>query len=255
MTQFYGPYVGGEGDPIGKTYLSVAATEAGVDRPLVPGTRVRLKVRKDGTFIARAGCNHLSGVIMVIDGVLRIELAEWTLMGCGPELEAQDDWLAELLMHQPDCDVVGDTLTLTSGGTTLVLLDRRIAEPDLPLDGTIWTVESVVRGDGGPFEHYGGAGPATLILNGAQATGSTGGSPFTAAVTRDNRTLTFADVTLTPARPTGRAADLEQAVLENLRTPLNYAIESNHLELRGPTRTTGLNLTAVRPDGNPRGTW
>lgn len=261
MTQFYGPMIGGEGSPIGKTYLSVAATEAGVERQLVPGTRVRLTVRKDGVFIARAGCNELSGVILPYDGLLRFKLHVRTQMGCGPELEAQDDWLAGLLMHQSDCVVDGDTLTLTSGGTTLVLLDRRFANPDFPLEGTTWQVESVVRGD--VFEHFVLAGPRSVVLigkagltiNGTHVTGSTGSSSFTATVTRDGSTLVFSELTVATTYPRGRAADLEQAVLENLRTPLTYTIESNRMQLRGPTRATGLNLVAVRPDGYPAGSW
>ncbi|TDW23875.1 META domain-containing protein [Kribbella kalugense] len=258
MTQGYGPVIPGEGSPIGKTYLSVAVTEAGVDRQLVPGTRIRVTVRKDGVFIAIAGCNQLSGVIQVVDGLLRFEPHIQTQVGCGPELEAQDDWLAGLLM-QSDGVVDGDTLTLTSGGTTLVLLDRRLANPDFPLEGSTWQVESVVRGD--VFEHFILAGPRSLVvigkagltINGTHVTGSTGSSSFTATVSRDGSTLVFSELTVETTHPRGRAADLEQVVLENLRTPLTYTIESNRMKLRGPTRTTGLNLVAVRPDGSPAG--
>ncbi|NIK60992.1 META domain-containing protein [Kribbella shirazensis] len=255
MTVVYGPLVGGEGSPIGKAYLSVAVTEDGVERELVPGTRIRVEIRKDGVLIARAGCNELSGGIMLDDGVLRFDQSIQTQMGCGPEFEAQDDWLVGFLIHEPEWSVDGDTLTLIDGGTTIVLLDERFAEPDLPLDGTTWTVELVVGGDNA-VQHYVRLGPATLTLNGTQATGSIGSSPFTATVTRENDTLTFTDLTVTPAHPTSRAAALEQAVLEhavleNLRTPLTYTIESNHLKLRGPGRTTGLNLKAPRPEGSP----
>ncbi|MET9310625.1 META domain-containing protein [Kribbella sp. NPDC003505] len=138
---------------------------------------------------------------------------------------------------------------MTNGRATLVLLDRRFAEPDLPLDGTTWTVESVVRGDA--LEHFPLTAPATLTIDGTEATGSTGSSPFTATVTRDDPTLTFTELTVTPTYPEARAADLEHAVLENLRTPLTYSIQSNRLELRGPNLTTGLNLSAPRPEGSP----
>ncbi|HEY3558029.1 MAG TPA: hypothetical protein VGL05_11225 [Kribbella sp.] len=117
--------------------------EDGRDRALVPGTRIEVQIR----------------------------------MGCGPEFERQDDWLCDFLVHDPAWTVDGDTLTLTNGRTTLVLLDRRLAETDLPLDGTTWTVVSVL-GEGGRVEH-------------------------------------------------------------------------NRLKLRGPTGNTGLNLSAVRPEGGP----
>jgi heat shock protein HslJ len=124
VTLVYGPLIGGEGSPLGKTYLSVSVQENGVKRALLPGTRIKVQIRKDGVLIARAGCNELSGGIMLDDGVLRFERAIQTQMGCGPELEAQDDWFFGFLLHEPLWTVDGDTFTLTDGRTTLVLLDR-----------------------------------------------------------------------------------------------------------------------------------
>lgn len=262
MTVVYRPLIGGEGSPIGKTYLSVSVQDDGVERALVPWTRIRLQFRKDGVLIARAGCNELSGGIMLDDGVLRFDTSETvedgvlrfasgpiqTQMGCGPEFEAQEDWFFGFLLHEPEWTVDGDTFTLTNGRTTSVLLDTRLAEPDPPLDGTLWIVDAVVRGKD-LFEHH--PGLATLILNGTLATGSTGCSAFTATVARANDTLTFTHLSSIPTNTGGVAAALEQAFLEALRTPLTYILESTHLRLRAATGTIGLNLTAVRPDGYP----
>ncbi|MER7245000.1 META domain-containing protein [Kribbella sp. NPDC000426] len=255
MTIEYGPLIGGEGSPIGKTYLSVAVTEDGVDRPLVPGSRISLTIRKDGVLIVRAGCNQLGGGVTLDDGVLGFVEGVQTQIGCGPELEAQDDWLMEFVTRRPAWTIDGDTLTLNSGGTTIVLLDRRLAEPDLPLDGTDWTVQSILIDDDDLRWRYTLGDAATLTLNGTRATGSTGSSSFTATVIRDDRTLTLNDLVVAPTRPTGRAADLERAVLEILRTPLTYSIESNRLRLRGPTGITGFNLIAVRPEGDSEKAW
>ncbi|WP_165549838.1 META domain-containing protein [Kribbella speibonae] len=263
MTVVYGPLIGGEGSPIGKTYLSVSVQDDGVERALVPGTRIRVQIRKNGVLIARAGCNSLSGGITLDDGVLRFPTVEitdddgvlrfasgpiQTQMGCGPEFGAQEDWVFGFLLHEPEWTVDGDTFTLTNGRTTFVLLDTRLSEPDPPLDGTLWIVDAVVRGKD-LCEHH--PGLATLIINGTLATGSTGCSAFTATVARANDTLTFTHLTSTPTNTGGVAAALEQAFLEALRTPLTYILESTHLRLRAATGTTGLNLTAVRPDGYP----
>lgn len=241
-----GPFIGA---PYGTTYVSVRVTEGGVEREFVVGTRLRVEVRKDGIAIAHVGCNQLSGVMMRDDRVLRFELHFRTEMGCGAELEAQDDWFVELVQREHAWVVDGHALTLTSGGTTVVLVDRRIAEPNPPLDGTTWIVEAVVLGKDGPFQHY--ADSAILTISGDRVNGSIGSRLFSATVARDDGVLTFTELTFTPPYPTGDA--LERAVLENLRTPLTYAIEDNRLELRGPTRATGLNLIAVRPDGNQLG--
>ena len=170
----YGPLIGGDRSPLGKTYLSVRATVDGVERPFVVGTRLRLQVRKDGLLVARAGCNEFSGLIMLDDGVLRFERGIVTQMNCGEEMNAQDDWIVGFLNSEPSWVVDGDVLTLTSGGTTLELLDRRIADPDLPLDGTTWAVKSVVLRKDGASKAYALVGPATLVLDGARATGFTG---------------------------------------------------------------------------------
>ena len=98
----YGPMIGGEGSPIGKTYLSVSVREDGVERALVPGTRIRVQIRKNGVLIARAGCNELSGGITLDDGVLRCDGAIQTQMGCGPAFAAQDDWFFGFLLHKPE---------------------------------------------------------------------------------------------------------------------------------------------------------
>ena len=264
MTVVYGPLIGGEGSPIGKTYLSMSVQEDGVDRALVRGTRIRLQIRKDGVLIARAGCNSLSGGIMLDDGVLRFDSSETmedgvlrfasgpiqTQMGCGPEFEAQEEWVFGFLVHEPEWTVDGDTFTLTNGRTTFVLLDTRLAEPDPPLDGTLWTVEAILR-DTGHFGYYGSAVPATLILNGTQASGSTGSSAYTATVARADDTLTFTHLSITPTNPSGLAADMEQDFLEALRVPLTYTIESNRLRLRAATGTGGLTLVFDRADGYP----
>lgn len=241
----YGSLIGGDTSPLGKTYLSVRATVHGVERPFVVGTPLRLQVRKNGLLVARAGCNEFSGLIMLDDGVLRFEYGIVTQMNCGEEMNAQDEWIVEFLTSEPSWVVDGDVLTFTSGGTTPELRDRPIADPDLPLDGTTWAVKSVVLGKDGPFRPYALVGPATIVLDGARATGFTGASPFTATVTRSGDTLTFTDLVITPGRATDRAAELERDVVDNLRTPLTYSIELNHLKLRGPTGATGLNLIAL----------
>ncbi|WP_165547221.1 META domain-containing protein [Kribbella sindirgiensis] len=264
MTVVYGPLIGGEGSPIGKTYLSVSVQDDGVERAVVPGTRIRVQIRKDGVLIARAGCNSLSGGIMLDDGVLRFDSSEiiedgvlrfasgpiQTQMNCGPEFSTQDDWFFGFLVHEPEWTVDGDTFTLTNGRTTFVLLDIRLAEPDPPLDGTLWTVEAILR-DTGHFGYYGSAVPATLVLNGTLASGSTGSSAYAATVARADDTLTFTHLSITPTNPSGRAAAMEQDFLEALRVPLTYTMKSNRLRLRAATGTGGVNLVADRPDGYP----
>ena len=68
------------------------------------------------------------------------------MMACEPAaLMDQDTWLAALLTSKPTVAVDGDTLTITAtDGTVVTFLDQAVANPDLPLEGTTWTVEGLV---------------------------------------------------------------------------------------------------------------
>ena len=80
----------------GRIWLSTAVTEAGAQRPLVPGTRIRTTFSA-GTLTVDAGCNMLSIPVTVEADRLITGAALSTLIGCSPEREAQDEWIAESL--------------------------------------------------------------------------------------------------------------------------------------------------------------
>jgi heat shock protein HslJ len=130
----------------GTEWLSIAVTEDGADRPLVDGTQIRLDFT-DGELAASAGCNTIGGSYRIDDGTLIFEGGGMTEMGCDDERHAQDDWLVSFLDSRPSVVQEGDKLTLTSGSTVIALQDREVAEPDVPLTGTTWTVDSIIGGD------------------------------------------------------------------------------------------------------------
>ena len=130
----------------GTEWLSTAVTEDGADRPLVDGTRIRVSFT-DGELAASAGCNTMGGAYRIEEGLLVVEGGAITEMGCDEERHAQDDWLFGFLGSQPAIAQEGDKLTLTSGETVIALQDREVAEPDLPLTGTTWTVDTILAGD------------------------------------------------------------------------------------------------------------
>ena len=41
----------------------------------------------------------------------------------------------------------GDTLTLDDGTVTLTLVDKEVATPDQPIEGTLWVVDGIITGD------------------------------------------------------------------------------------------------------------
>lgn len=128
----------------GRTFLS----ESVDGRTLVPDTRLRLSF-DDGRLSAHAGCNSLSAPYDLVDDRLVVPGDEisTTDMGCDPPRHAQDEWLAALLQDRPRVDLRDSSLTLTSADAAVQLLDRVVADPDRPLLGTVWRVDTVLEGD------------------------------------------------------------------------------------------------------------
>lgn len=230
--------------PVGTSYLSIKLTEDGKVKQLVPGTRIRLDFRVGGALGFHAGCNQLGGTISLGGGVVTMDSYGGTEMGCDPASQAQDEWLGELLRERPTWKLEGDTLTLTRGSTTLVLQDREIVEPDLPIAGTKWTVDGVISGEA--VDHFYQLPPAYLTIEGERVTGSTGCNEFHGNATRTAGSLSVGALTVTVSECAGDVGRLEKAVLSVLAGKLSYSIDYNRLELRTADGKHGLNLIAKR---------
>ncbi|MFI6680994.1 META domain-containing protein [Kribbella sp. NPDC050470] len=179
---------GSSGSPMGRTYLSTAVMVDGRPKQLVSDTRVRVEFeevpnpneegpRVHDVLRAFAGCNRVGAWAaageLLADGRLWVNGYEITQVGCEAPLLAQDDWLCEFLMSQPSWHLDGDQLTLSSGGTTITLLDRNVVEPDFPLDGTRWKLVTTIE-NGDLFRYHHRAQEAWLTFGGERLTGSTG---------------------------------------------------------------------------------
>jgi heat shock protein HslJ len=132
-------------------------------RTLVSGTQIRVSF-DDDQIGASAGCNSLGAPYEVVDGRLVVKGSGMatTDMGCDPQRHAQDAWLATLLQSKPRLDLDADSLTVTAADAVLHLLDRAVADPDRPLVGTRWRVDTVLR-DGSASSAL-DAPPVTLEL-------------------------------------------------------------------------------------------
>jgi heat shock protein HslJ len=214
----------------GREFLSTSVTEGGVDRQLVPGTRISLRFH-DGQVGASAGCNIFGGPYRIDGDRLVVEGGAMTEMGCDELRHAQDDWLFGFLGSDPTFALGGDRLTLTSGGTVIALLDREVAEPDLPLVGPTWRVESLIAGDTVSSVPQGVAASLSFTADGrvSVATGCNAGGGLV-AVTSD--TLGFSELVLTEMACPGDAGAVEAAVLATLSADtVAYTIDAGLLEL------------------------
>ena len=235
-------------EPWGRTFLSTSVTEGGEPRPLVAGTEIRLTFFDDHRLGASAGCNIMGGQAEVSDGRLVVADLSTTEMGCDPPRHEQDEWLAGFLTARPAWRLDGAALTLTGGGTEIRLEDREVADPDRPLRGTRWVVDTVVDGDAASsvppdadaHVTFGGGGEG----GGDGFGGSTGCNSMSGTATADgDDALVFSDVITTKMACDADRMRLEEAVLTVLDGRVSYRIEADVLTLDHPSGK-GLRLRA-----------
>lgn len=227
----------------GNSFLSTAVTEDGKPKQLEPKTRVRLDFTDDGRLVADAGCNSIQSKVSTSGGKLTLdrEMAS-TAIGCPAPLQAQDAWLGKVLAGKPSWTLDGSKLQITTGGTTISLVDRDTAEPAVALDGTKWSLSTVISGD--TASHQVGSEKAWLTLNGERVTGSTGCNEFQGMVARVGNTLTFGELATTRRACADDAAKLETTLLSTLKGDVAYNVDGNTLQLRTPSG--GLDFTSAR---------
>lgn len=226
---------GGPGSnwPAERTFLSTAVTENGVPKVLAEGTRISLSFHEDGRISANAGCNHLGGHASLNGGTLGIDGLSMTEMGCDSPLMEQDQWLAGFLTSDPTFALDGERLTLTSGTTVLELVDREVADPDRPLAGTEWIIDTIFTGDSA--SNIAHTTPAVLVIQPGGSfeatTGCAGGAVSGTAVAAFPR-VTFTMTAQRPCTDGGNALDTAiRAALDGERT---YEITARSLRLLAP---------------------
>ncbi|MGA5303763.1 META domain-containing protein [Nucisporomicrobium flavum] len=222
----------------GRTFVSVGDEQ---DFPLVAGTRVRLTFR-DGEVAAEAGCNHLAGSVAFDGDRLVVTEVGGTAMGCPPGLADQDDRLIGFLQGRPRWALDGDTLLLSTETARLRLTDLRSAEPDRPLTGVRWSLDTLL--ENGTAGSVPAGARAYLMIGAGRVTGSTGCTVFEGPASVTAGTVTFPGLS---TRKTPCAKGLEgwdDGVLALLRGPLSVRVTGNRLAL---TRADGRGLQFTAP--------
>lgn len=220
------------GQFVGRTYLSSDVTEAGQPKELVPGTQLSLSF-VDGGVGASAGCNSMSASGGISDGVLVLDDLASTEMACDPDVMAQEQWWAALLVSQPRAEVGDRSLTLASGDREVAMVSAETL-PDAPLEGTPWQLDTVVQ-----YE------TASSVPAGTAATMTVESDTLTVRVDDCRVTETpveLAPGTLTvnpdafgPSACTDGAAFVDEAVLAVFGAgEVPYVIDGEQLRLSGP---------------------
>jgi heat shock protein HslJ len=223
-------------DLTGRTFIGDQVTQDDEPYPLVKGSQIRLTFDED-TIGASAGCNTLGGDASWADGTLVVDTLAGTEMGCDQALMDQDTWLADLLTSTPTLLLADDTLTLTSGGTVVVLSDEEVVVPDASLTGTAWVLDSIITGDAASSVPEGVQSTLQLKPSGlafAELGCNTGRGGYQV----DGSTITFEPMATTRMACEETAMSVEDAVLAVLQGDVGFSIDGESLVLT-PTSVSG----------------
>ncbi|MCM6776719.1 META domain-containing protein [Nocardia sp. CDC159] len=227
--------------PMGHTFVSTK-----VEGAAIPGGGPLVLTFADGRISAQAGCNTSSGPVEFDGAVLRVSGLATTMMGCPGERGGADGWQTGLLQSAPTWKLDGSTLTLTGNGSTVTMLDKKVAQPDRPLTGTAWTVTTLVRPNGQiTSQVLEQAKPNLTIGADGQVSGSAGCNRMTgtAAIAAGGQEITFRIATTRMACEP-EVMEVERQVLEALDGKTRATIDADTLTLRNDGNNTGLVLRA-----------
>lgn len=216
--------------------------------------RMTLWFTADGRLVATGGCNSIIGQVTLSDGRITLADARITEMACADELMAQDRWLAALLDARPSWQLSGPHLRISAGGTVIELTDRRVLDPDRPLEGTRWAGSAVIGGRIMAPAALAALGRVLLVFADGRVTGSDSREPLSGAAIVSGATIDFGPgPAVTRGSSGGAVADeLTQHVRATLRGIVRYEIEADELTLDGADTDglgVGLYLAAVPANG------
>ena len=209
----------------------------GVDgHDLVPDTDVSIRFGQDGSVGASAGCNSMGGTWSLDGTTLNVEISQMTEMGCPDDRFAQDDWLTAFLGSGLTATLEADELVLTGAGVTMTLLDRQVADPDRPLEGTSWVLDAIQAGSGdsGAVSSVPAGVRAIVSLEGGRLSVDTGCNTGGAAASVDGSTLTIGPLGLTKRGCQDGAAAVERSMTQILKGALAFELDGQVLRLLGP---------------------
>jgi heat shock protein HslJ len=138
-----GSAAGGAGGlPIGRAFDAIEASQSGRDRPLV--AKAAIEFLADGRTLVATGCNSGQGRASLSDGKLVADDFAVTQMGClDPAVADQETFVMSVVGAKPVMVLEGDLLVLRTDAAEIRFLDRKVADPDRPLEGTRWRVDGV----------------------------------------------------------------------------------------------------------------
>ncbi|WP_330179946.1 META domain-containing protein [Nocardia sp. NBC_01503] len=225
--------------PMGRSFVS---TE--VKGTAIPGGGPLTLQFRDGRVTANAGCNTATGPVTLDGGILKVGELATTMMGCPGENAGADDWALGVLRSAPTWKLSGSDLTITGNGNTVTMVDRKVANPDKPLVGTAWIVDSLVRNDAVERSRtLDEVRPTLTIAPDGSVSGSAGCNTMTGRAEISGSEISF-QIATTRMMCDPQVMDVERAVLQALDGKATATVDADTLNLRNTGNGTGLKLHA-----------
>ncbi|NMM84341.1 META domain-containing protein [Rhodococcus sp. SRB_17] len=227
-------------DPTGRVFISTAVEGT----PIPGGGPLTLDFTAPGRILATAGCNNATGTVTFTGGKITADALASTMMACEPGVMESDAWVATLIGATPAWALSGDTLTLTTADATVTLADKKVVDPDRPVQGTTWTVTSLITPNAiSTSTALEASAPNFTIAADGTVSGSSGCNRMTGSATVTDTTITFTPMGATMMACTEDVAAIERQVLTVLDGEVAYTLDADTLTLRKPDGN-GLILTA-----------
>ena len=198
----------------------------------------------DGRTLVATGCNSGQGRASLSDGKLEADDLAVTQMGClDPAVADQETFVMSVVGARPAMVLDGDLLVLRTDAAEIRFLDRKVADPDRPLEGTRWRVD-------GMFDHQMArsiAGPkGELVLSGGRVRLIGPCSDVEGPAVVSGTTVTFGALTTGTGRPCDQAQEEAQAeVVRVLAGPVRATVKAATLRIEHPSGR-GISLLASR---------
>ena len=238
-----GSAAGGAGGlPVGRAFDAVGASQSGRDRPLV--AKAAIEFLPDGRTLVATGCNSGQGRASLSDGKLVADDFAVTQMGClDPAVADQETFVMSVVGATPTMVLDGDHLVLRTEAAEIRFLDRKVADPDRPLEGTRWRVDGVFD----PQMARSIASPkGELVLSGGRVRFTGPCSDVEGPAVVSGTTVTFGALTTGSGRPCDQAQQGVQAeVVRVLAGPVRATVKATTLRLEHPSGR-GVSLVEAR---------
>lgn len=226
----------------GQWAITGALDETGDLVDPVPGSDPFMRFGDDG-LTGNTGCNSFFATVDALPG------GTWssgeigmTLIGCPPDLAAQESAITNAIASATSWSIEGDTAELSASGISLLTMDRWEQE----LAGEEWLITGINNGKGGVTSVLAGTEARVRFGEQGRVIGTAGCNNLMGAYVVENARLTISEVAATRKfcpSPEG-LMDQERQMIDALTSAATFSIDGNRLTIRD---TDGaIQITATR---------